>query len=308
MRDFATRTPISLNRAVNELDAAIAESPDYAQPYAGLADTYDLLREYTGMPATQAFSLAQAAARKALSLDPDLGDAHAALAFARYWGFWDARDSRAHFARAIALDPASPRAHHWYATFLVNQGDTAAALSEIDTALRLDPGSRAVLADRALILHYAGRTGESLEILRRLAASQPDFLSPHLYLADIAFTTGDDGAYLDETLRAAELSGAEEQAAAVREARRALAAGGRRAMLATLLHSQTRAFVNGRASAFSVARLHAALGDASLARAYLRLAFDRREMDCLTLTIDRAFDPLRGDAIVADLPNRLKRA
>jgi Tfp pilus assembly protein PilF len=310
MADFTARSPLSLNRAITEFEGALTQDSVYAPAYAGLADTYDLLREYTDMPASQAFPLAKAAAQRALALQPNLADAHAALAFADYWGFWDARAARAHFARAVALDPRAPRAHHWFATFLLNTGDTAGALREIEAARRLDPTACAIAADRALILHRAGRSAEALAILRALAVSRPEFRSPHLYLADIAFDLGDDATYLNESARAASLSGAQTQAEAqaVGDARAALAAGGHRAMLQSLLRSQTRAFIAGRASAFSVARLHAALGEAGPAAGYLRLAFDRREGECLTMTADSAFAPVRALPVFAALEARLGRA
>ena len=108
MDDWARRTPASLNRAVGEFNAAIARDGDYAEAYAGLAGCYDLLREYTLMPSSQAFPLAKAAAERALVLDDRLAGAHASLGFADFYGYWDTASARREFARAIALDPGAP--------------------------------------------------------------------------------------------------------------------------------------------------------------------------------------------------------
>lgn len=193
-----------------EFEGAISRDQAHAGAYAGLAETYDLPRQYTATPPAQAYPLAREAAGRALALDPDLADAHTALAFADYWGFWDARAARAHFRRALELDPRGVLAHHWYATFLVSRGEAAEALTQIDAAPRLDPTSRAIQMNRAFILAKVGREPEAVAILRRLAAANPAFLSPHQYLSGMAYDMGDDVTYLDERAKTAALLGSRE--------------------------------------------------------------------------------------------------
>src|ERR1035438_7675576 len=57
------RTPDDLNKAVDLFTQAIVHDPGYAKAYAGLADTYNLLREFSLMPSNQAFSRSLAAPR-----------------------------------------------------------------------------------------------------------------------------------------------------------------------------------------------------------------------------------------------------
>jgi hypothetical protein len=83
------RTPDSLNRALDSFTQSIVHDPGYAPAYVGLADTYDLLREYSTMPEGDAYLRAIAAAKKAVELDDSLSEAHRALAFAEFWGNWD---------------------------------------------------------------------------------------------------------------------------------------------------------------------------------------------------------------------------
>ena len=63
------RTPDDLNRAVDYFTQAIVRDPNYAKPYVGLADCYNLLREYSAMPPKEAFPRALAAATKAVELE-----------------------------------------------------------------------------------------------------------------------------------------------------------------------------------------------------------------------------------------------
>src|ERR1022692_3151784 len=78
------RTPDDLNKAVDLFTQAIVHHPGYAKAYAGLADTYNLLREFSLMPSNQALSRSLAAARRAVELDGGLADAHNSLAFASF--------------------------------------------------------------------------------------------------------------------------------------------------------------------------------------------------------------------------------
>src|SRR5271168_2594068 len=170
---FEKRTPDDLNQAVDFFTQAIVHDPGYAAPYVGLADSYNLLREFSVMPPQEAFPRARAAAAKAVELDPNSAEAHNSLAFASFWGFFDVATADREFKRAIELNPALPRAHHWYATFLVETGRTQEALAEIERARQLDPSSTPILADKGCILTVAGKTEEARTLLMQLAASQP---------------------------------------------------------------------------------------------------------------------------------------
>jgi hypothetical protein len=91
--EWSQRTPDSLNRALDLFTQAIVHDPGYARAYAGLADTYDLLYEYSTMPEHDAYSRAIAAAKKAVELDDSLAEGHRALAFAEMYGEWRFADA-----------------------------------------------------------------------------------------------------------------------------------------------------------------------------------------------------------------------
>src|ERR1039457_7189107 len=62
------RTPDSLDKAVDSFTQAIVHDPSYAPAYVGLADCYNLLREYTVMPASEAYPRALAGAKQEVEL------------------------------------------------------------------------------------------------------------------------------------------------------------------------------------------------------------------------------------------------
>jgi tetratricopeptide (TPR) repeat protein len=293
---FEKRTPDDLNRAVDFFTQAIVHDPNYAAPYVGLADSYNLLREFSVMPPQEAFPRARSAAAKAVELDPNSAEAHNSLAFASFWGFFDVATADREFNRAIELNPSLPRAHHWYATFLIETGRTQEALAEIERARQLDPSSTPILADKGIILAVAGKTEEARTLLMQLAASQPEFVPPHRYLAqDIYFREGNYAGYLTESGTVARLRHDAKAQKSIDLEKAAYERGGRRGLFEERLTTTLELFNRGAGSAFDVAEAYAALGQDSNALRYLELAYQRHDLLLTTLTTNEEFQHLHQD-------------
>jgi Tfp pilus assembly protein PilF len=301
LHEWQTRTPSGLVRAVKDFDAAIARDPGYAQAYEGLADTYNLMREYTLMPPDEAYAKAREAATHAIALDPALAGAHAALAFVDFYWLRKPADARREFVRAIALDPKNAGAHHWYATFLMTVGEPEAATREIDKAAELDSESSAILADKGLILYYGGRTNEAVALLAQLEADQPGFASPPFYLSVIDLVRGDDQGHLRETERHAAVMHDAGEAALAASGAKGLAQGGRAGMLSAELSMRLEAYAKGKGQAYWLAQTYALLGERAQALSYLAASVSRREPESIALKIDPALDSLRREPEFAKL-------
>jgi tetratricopeptide (TPR) repeat protein len=301
------RTPGDLGRAVDFFNQAIASHPRYAKAYAGLADCYNLLREYSAMPASQAWPLAIAAARKAVELDESSADAHTSLAFALFYGALDTAGGEREYRRAIELNPDSANAHHWYATSLVVQGRYRESLAEIERARELDPSSTSILADKGLILFDEGQFDQALALLKQVEAADPASQSAHTYLALIDLTKGDFADYLAEAQKAAELSRNAAALAISAAARKGFAAGGPGAMLSSILEIQTALTKEGRCSHYDVARTCAFMGKRQEAIDQLQAAVANREMDIVALGNDPSLASLRGERRFQDLQKVLRR-
>lgn len=290
---WQTRTPAGLTRAVDDFTQAIVRDPGYAQAYAGLANCYNLLREFSTMASEEAYPRAKAAAERAIALDPSLGDAHADLAFVDFYWLRDVGDARREFLRALALEPRSAMAHHWYATFLMTLGQSSAALREIEIAEALDSESSAIQADKGLILFHAGRKAEAATLLRRLEQLAPSFYSEHAYLAAFAFDDGDDQQFLRELAIAASLRHDDGTAAIAAVGQKGLMRGGRQGMLAAILKEQRQLYAEGRISAYALAPTCAALGNDTDSLAWLTRSVGLHEPDVVGVLMDPAFARLR---------------
>src|SRR5262249_31640638 len=149
----AMHEPASLTtghlKGIELLEQAIAKDPGFPRAYAQLAEWYRWLSLWQIWPTAKSLPKNRTAAKKAVELDPGLGEAHVALANSLWWGDWDWAAADREFQRAIQLNASS--AHVEYGTFLALIGRTQEARAEARRALEIDPLSAHTLDDVARI-------------------------------------------------------------------------------------------------------------------------------------------------------------
>jgi DNA-binding winged helix-turn-helix (wHTH) protein/tetratricopeptide (TPR) repeat protein len=290
------RTPESLNKAVDSFTQAIVHDPSYSPAYVGLADCYNLLREYTAMPASEAYPRALAAAKKAVELDDHSSEAHASLAFVSFWGMWDIATADREFRRAIELNPNNAIAHHWYATYLECLRRYPESLAEIERAQALDPASKSVLADKGVLLFGAGRRQEGIALLQQMEENEPNFISPHRYLKRIYLLTADYPHYLAEAKKGAALMNDSSALATAEATTKGFASGGGKGLIEALLQQQTKLYARGQSSPYDLAETYSLLGNKAEALRYLKLAYDQHVENVTGMACNHAFDTLHNEA------------
>ena len=155
------RTVEGLKSGIDFFGQAIMRDQDYALAYAGLADCYLLLNVYNVTSADDSFPKAEAASRKALSINQSLAEAHTALGFVTYRYHLKWAEAEQHFKKAIALNPNYATAHQWYASYLAASGRLEEAVVEAKAAHELEPFSLTIYSDYIRGLYYAGRLDEA---------------------------------------------------------------------------------------------------------------------------------------------------
>lgn len=170
------RTEEGFRQAADYFQQAIGKDPQFAQAYAGLADTYGLMSTwYEGPPPQELMPKARAAAMRALQLDEGLAEAHVSLALIEENYDYDWPGAETEFRRAIQLNPQYATAHQWYAEFLSRQGRFEEAFAEIARARQLDPLSLIITVDDASILYRARQYERSIEQCRSMLALDPAY-------------------------------------------------------------------------------------------------------------------------------------
>jgi Tfp pilus assembly protein PilF len=279
--EWNQRTPDSLNRALDNFTQAIVHDPSDAKSYVGLAETYDLLREYSTMPDKDAYSRGVAAARRAVELDDSLAEAHRALAFAEMYGSWNFTGAEWEFRRAIELNPKDAEARRWYANAIGVSGRFAESLDQMEKAVALDPTSPATLADKGMMLHEAGRTDEGVELLQEVERSSPEFRSPHDYLMRISLERRDYPAFLAEGEKTAESMNDPVLRDIVRTARTGYARNGEHGLLLGLYVKQKEHYSAGKLAATTLAETCVLMGKKQEALHLLEEAFAHHEPEVL---------------------------
>jgi tetratricopeptide (TPR) repeat protein len=126
---------------------------------------------YYGLLAPEdGFRRAEAAAQRALALDPDLAEAHGALALGSLFFRWDWAASEREFKKSIALNPAIASVRAFYSILLSTSGRHEEATAEARAARQIDPLSPLVNMSVGWSLFSAGRLSEAVTELRHTRA------------------------------------------------------------------------------------------------------------------------------------------
>jgi TolB-like protein/Tfp pilus assembly protein PilF len=166
-------------------ERAAALDSSYAPAYAGLADFYRSRAVDHDDGADQAWRMAGEYAGKALSLDPQDAEAHAALAQIRLMHEWDWTAAREHALRALQLNPSSAEAHSGYARYLRVAGNMREAVNQRKQALALDP-FRSDLREQLELESFMARDYESAVALNReTLAENPQDTFAHYGLCSV---------------------------------------------------------------------------------------------------------------------------
>lgn len=269
------RTADGLAKAIDSYTQAIVTDPSYAEAYAGLAESFDLLPQFGQAQLGDSLRKAEVAADRAIELNPNLASAHTAKAFALYYWDWDIAGSDAEFKRSLALDPNSAQTHQWYAGTLESRSEGANAIQQIDEAVRLDPTSPAIATDAALLHADFGDFKSGVKALREIERTQPTLSSPAEFLADLDFAAGDFPAYIRDTRQFASITHSPEAIVLANAVAQGWARSGRTGLLEARAEALKAAFDKGTESGFLLAEDLLLLGRREEALAYFKASSDR---------------------------------
>jgi eukaryotic-like serine/threonine-protein kinase len=165
---FNTWTPDGFRRALEHFERAIDRDPTYAPAYAGLGDTIGSMSYYGFVPPEDGFPRAQAAAKKAISIEPDSADAYGTLALGALFFLWNWNESEKHFKTSIRLNPNLASVRAFYAILLSTCGRHEEAIAQARAARQLDPLSPLINMGVAWALYFAGQFEQAVAEVSRM--------------------------------------------------------------------------------------------------------------------------------------------
>jgi tetratricopeptide (TPR) repeat protein len=116
---------------------------------------------------------------KALRLDDELAEAHASLAYVKFYYDRDHAGAEQEFRRAIELNPSYATAYHWFALALSAMGRHGEAAEQMKYAERLDPRSAIIKAAAGTLLLYAREYDGALDKTRQALELDPGLIPAH---------------------------------------------------------------------------------------------------------------------------------
>jgi len=298
------RSETSLQGAIAQFRRAIDLDTRFALAYAALADAHTTLGYLGYFTPVSTFPIARPYALKALELDPSLAQAHAALAYIKFYFDWDWEGARQEFARAIELNPNDPVSHQWYAVYLLASGQPGRAFDEVQLAHRLDPLSLAINTDIGFHHYYNGRYQEAVSQLQSVLAMKSDFLLAHLWLARALLEMRRFDAALAETAVAE--SKARDWSVLVTARGFTYAVAGRPNEAQAVLREMDALARQRFVTSYGIALVHAGLGHKDEAFSWLDRAFEERSHWLVWLRLDPRWKSLRDDPRFATLIEKIK--
>lgn len=269
---------------------AIQKDPEYAAAYAALAECRIPKEE------------AQAAALKAITLDPTSGEAYAALAWVQFYWYLDPTAAGPAFRRAIELAPNYAQAHYSYAHYLSVSGHPDEAMNEIKEAILLDPLSPLFNSGLADALSEVGRFDDAVKQVNIALELDPQFAVAYGALGDIYIGQAKYKEAIAEYKTAGKL-GVDLDLGAIGYAYARM--GDKNKALRILARLQDMEKTSGGVSA-DLALVQVGLGHNDNAIGWLQKLYDAHDDDALlALQTERRYDPLRADPRFQDIVHRM---
>jgi serine/threonine protein kinase/Tfp pilus assembly protein PilF len=275
-----------IQTGIEWVERAVVLDPDYALAWAWLARAY-MSETGAGRMPREGFEWARQAAERALRLEPDLAEGHAALGLVRMKVDWDFIGAEVSCRRALALAPGNAEVVRSAGTMARNIGRYAEAVDLHEQATALDPLSATSYLSLGLTYFTAGRLEDAEEAFRKVLEFAPGRLVAHSHLAMVLLHQG----RVEEGLAEAEQE-AEEHV-------RLLAfiviywALGRRTDSDRFLRQLIDTF--SEVCAYQVAEAFAARGEADPAFEWLERAYSRRDEGLPDIKHTPLFQPIHND-------------
>jgi DNA-binding winged helix-turn-helix (wHTH) protein/TolB-like protein/Tfp pilus assembly protein PilF len=296
------RSKEGLGKAIEYFQRAIANDPNYALAYTGLADSYLLSAyyHYDLMDSKEALEKGSAAAARGVQLDESLAEAHTAVAMSQSIYEHNYEAAMKSLRRAIELNPNYALAHQRYAWQLIAGTKLDEAVREMRRAQELDPLSPTNNSALGTMLFYSRQYDESLRYCRRAVELDPESAMLHLNLGMAYEQKGMYDEALGEyqkTKRPGGVSDTDRLAAIAH----LLAVSGQKAEARKMLAELHETSKPEDLTSYNLALIHAALGETDQAIDWLKKAKAARSLRISDLRYDPQLDPIRNDPRFKDI-------
>jgi TolB-like protein/DNA-binding winged helix-turn-helix (wHTH) protein/Tfp pilus assembly protein PilF len=298
--EWTKRGQQGLTTALESFRKSAQLDPTYAPAYVGIAESYEMLGNNGLVPTQAVRKQAKDAALKALELDPDLSEAHVALAESLADYDWNWAEAEKEYRYAIDLDSNNANAHHWYAMSLMWVGRFDEAIREIEYARQLDPVAVKINGNVGLILFYARQYDRAIVEAQRTLELEPGDVTSHFVIGIANLEKGDSQAAISELQSS---RGGSELGNRLVLAY-AYAIAGQKDIALSIFEEWRQLCRQRYCSPTNSAYVYAALGQRDEAFAWLDTAIAVHDRGLHVIDVSPLADPLRSDRRFADVLRR----
>ena len=277
-------TQDALEKATEYYQQAVRLDPTSAPAWAGLS------RGLAELTYTQSWKQVRQrafdAANRALSLDPNLADAHIALGKS-YLYDWDWKNAESQIKKARELEPTNSRAFSFSGQLASVLGRTTEALQYFEEASARDPLNWFPYQDIAFEYESRGRFAEAEAAFRKAAALAPT----DSYRGEIGFIQLREGG--DAAAALAEISREDDESKRAYYLAASYAFLGRRTDADGALARYQKEYA--AKYPYSMAALHARRAESNEAFEWLDRAYQQHDDQLRWIKTDRSFENFRSD-------------
>jgi tetratricopeptide (TPR) repeat protein len=174
-------TAEGFQEAIKYFEQTLKKDPNYAIAYYGLAEVFYAISYWANVPPHEAYPKAKEYAKKAIEMDDDIGEAHAALGLVYTFFDWDWKEAEQELTKALDLNPSSAIIHLSYSWFLSLTERHEEAIFEVKRAQELDPLSPLIISSIGLACIYGSQFNKAIDELKEGMNFAPDFYLIHYY-------------------------------------------------------------------------------------------------------------------------------
>ena len=299
------RTAESLNKSRDFFQQAIDKDPNYALAYLGMAEYYSVVGDYAPISYSETIPKSTTFAKKALSIDDSLAEAHSVLGVS-YGVNWDWASAEREFQRALELDPNNSRTHVLYGLHLDALGKQQQALDHYLRGVELDPLNLNALDNLAGEYVYSKEFEQAIQQSKKNLEIDPSYSRAHFTLAQAYLFTGRYELFLQEWEKAATLSKDDTELALAETAKSEYPKSGYRGALKAALALQQEQAKRAYVDPAWIAGQYAFIGEKDQAFSWLEKAYaERSGFIGSNLKPNPFFDSLRSDPRYTGLLKRM---
>ncbi len=273
--------PADIEHVVDYLHRALKLDPGYAAAWAFLSSMHSALASVQSPPIPNGWEGARLEARRAIELDPNLAEAHSAMAKIAILHDWDWATALAQVNKALELQPENSSAYAWAGMLAESTGDLDKAAAYINKQIATNPLDPNVYMVLGRVLYESGKLEEARKVIVKAMEMNPGIEGGHIEVGYVLLAMGKPNEALAETERERDVDS--------RIFGRALAyhALGRKSEADVALADFTKK--HAADDPYDIAELHAFRGETDQALFWLDRAWDQRQDSCASIMVDPLF-------------------